>query len=261
MKMRLGLVVAACALGALLVAPPAHAVTQTVSSQANIFGAGHAAPPGTGCSTLPNGAGALPPSSSFAAGSLSALTFSSVTGQIRPQPGPDSGPDGSTIGGKNIQSTAGIASADDNGARFYLTGVFLTDAEPADPAPARLDFGSAGLGRGFSTLSPLIGQVFFIGDGLTGTGTGAVQQFQIPPTATRLFLGLEDAQGWTGSPGCYQDNVGSLSIANNLPDATATQCKKAKKKRKKKGKNAAQFSKKKKKKKSCKKKKKKKKKR
>src|SRR5262245_58841494 len=121
---RLGLLAALAALGALLASPPAHAVTQTVSSKANIFGAGHAAPPGTGCSNEAGGAGALPPSSSFAAGSLGALTFSSVTGQIRPQPGPDNGPDGSTAGGRNIQSVAGIAASDDDSARFYLTGVF-----------------------------------------------------------------------------------------------------------------------------------------
>jgi hypothetical protein len=261
MKLRLGLLVAVGALASLLLTPAANAVTVSVSSKANIFGAGHSAPPGTGCSAQPNGpAGTVPPSTSFAAGSVSRLTFSSVTGTTDPA-GTSLGPDGENLG-SNIESTAGIAGADDNAGRFYLTGVFLTGAEPADPAPARLNFGNTGLGHAFTTLSPQIGQSFFIGDGLTGTGSGAVQQFQIPPTATRLFLGFADAQAWVGSPGCYQDNTGSLSAVNNLPEppvATTTKCKK-KKKKKKKGKNAALVAKKKKKKKGCKKKKKKKKK-
>lgn len=257
MRSRLGLLVAVGALVAVLMPQSAHAVTASVSSKANIFGAGHSAPPGTGCSGEPNSpAGTLPPSAGIAPGSVSALAFSSVTGSVNAAGSP-LGPDGETPSGSNIQSTAGIAGADDNGGRFYLMGVFLTDAEPADPAPARLNFGALGLGHAFTTLSPQIAQAFFIGDGLTGTGSGTVQQFQVPPTATRLFLGFADALGWTGSPGCYQDNTGSLSVVNNLPAvAPSTKCKKAKKKKKKR-KSAALVSKKKKKK-GCKKKRKKK---
>ena len=37
--------------------------------------------------------------------------------------------------------------------------------------------------------------MFFIGDGLTGTGSGAVQQFVVPAGATRLFLASSDDLG------------------------------------------------------------------
>ena len=74
-------------------------------------------------------------------------------------------------------------------------------------------------------FAPLIGQVFFIGDGLTGTdaanvGSGSTQTFQVPTTATRLFLGFADAfnnfsTSGGGSPGAYGDNFGSLSVNIN----------------------------------------------
>jgi len=85
-----------------------------------------------------------------------------------------------------------------------LIGVFLTDAQPDGfSAPAALDFSSIGLA--FSTLSPELRQPFFIGDGLTGTGTGSVQSFLIPAGATRLFLGTGDGYGWF-------NNVGELEV-------------------------------------------------
>jgi len=93
---------------------------------------------------------------------------------------------------------------------MFLVGVFLTDATPADPAPARLDFTS---NDNFTSLTPLLGQTFFIGDGLTGTGVGARQQFTIPAAATRLFLGFADASFLRGNPGAYSDNAGSLTAA------------------------------------------------
>jgi hypothetical protein len=51
-------------------------------------------------------------------------------------------------------------------------------------------------------------QPFFIGDGLTGTGTGAVQDFIVPSGATRLFLGTMDAFGWF-------DNSGQFTVTVN----------------------------------------------
>ena len=59
-----------------------------------------------------------------------------------------------------------------------------------------------------------IGQVFFIGDGLTGTGSGAIQTFAVPDAATRLFLGVADAFAFGSDlpggrdPGFFDDNSG-----------------------------------------------------
>jgi hypothetical protein len=62
-----------------------------------------------------------------------------------------------------------------------------------------------------------LGQVFFIGDGLTDVGSGDVQTFVAPPGATRLFLGIADASGFTGDAGCYSDNVGSFQVEITTP--------------------------------------------
>src|SRR5262249_39942824 len=56
-----------------------------------------------------------------------------------------------------------------------------------------------------------LNQTFFIGDGLTGTGSGSVQVFHVPDGATRLYLGFADAFFFQGDPGYYDDNTGSLT--------------------------------------------------
>ncbi len=85
-----------------------------------------------------------------------------------------------------------------------LIGVFVGAGAPGSQAPASVDFSS---NTGFATLSPLLDQVFFIGDGLTGTGSGAVQQFVVPAGATRLFLASSDDLGASAN------NTGQFSVA------------------------------------------------
>jgi len=103
--------------------------------------------------------------------------------------------------------------------------VFLTDATPADPAPTSLNFTNNGtvgdIATSFTTLSPLLNQQFFIGDGLTGNGSGATQQFIVPNGATRFFLGFEDAGGYSGAPGQYQDNSGTLQASFTISGSAA----------------------------------------
>src|SRR5207244_8586602 len=91
-----------------------------------------------------------------------------------------------------------------------LVGVFLTDAVPQSPAPSTLNFLNTGLSQDFLSLSPTIGQVFFVGDGLANGNT--TQKFFIPAGATRLFLGFSDAPNQVGLPGAYADNTGSLNV-------------------------------------------------
>jgi hypothetical protein len=74
-----------------------------------------------------------------------------------------------------------------------LIGVFLDASVPSGTGPAGLDLSAAS--DGFAMLSPLLRQVFFIGDGLTGTGSGAAQRFVVPAGATRLLLGDSDGVG------------------------------------------------------------------
>ncbi len=182
-----------------------HAGTLTVSGMANIFGAGLAAPP-----PGPFGNGIVPP---FTAITICIfLTFTSVTGAASfggsifcPPDGCPSGTAGNT--GTNMNPQGGISGIiDDPGQIFFLAGVFLTDAPPLGPSPATLNFTGD---ENFTYLSPQIGQLFFVGDGLGNLGQ--TQTFEIPTGATRLFLGFADGNSFHGDPGFYQDNAGSLT--------------------------------------------------
>ncbi|MGO9339662.1 MAG: PEP-CTERM sorting domain-containing protein, partial [Terracidiphilus sp.] len=73
-----------------------------------------------------------------------------------------------------------------------------------------LDYQAGGnANEGLAAYSPTLNQIFFIGDGLTGTGTGAIQQFTVPVGATGLYLAAADSVGGSNN------NVGSLSVGVN----------------------------------------------
>jgi hypothetical protein len=185
----------------------ASATTIIVPSSANIFGSGHF---GAASTPAPSGGGggSAPPVFSLSAGLDRVLTFSSVTGSVDfGSATTPTGPDGGNFG-YQVASFNGIAGITGNASGF-LVGVFLDANEPTDPAPAPLDF--TVIGTSFTTLSPQLRQVFFIGDGLTGTSSGTVQQFTVPATATRLYLGLADSFEFNATPGSYHDNTGSFT--------------------------------------------------
>jgi hypothetical protein len=86
-----------------------------------------------------------------------------------------------------------------------LMAVFLAVVPPnAIAAPATLDF-STPASRDYTTLSPLLQQVFFVGDGLTSTNV--VQQIQIPVGATAFYLGTMDGFGWSNNSGSFNVQV------------------------------------------------------
>ena len=96
----------------------------------------------------------------------------------------------------------------------FLAGAFLGSTTPAS-LPANLDFSTSN----FASLSPMLNQAFFIGDGLTGDGTGSTQTFYVPTGATQLLLGLADACAYNGAPSCYADNSGSYSVTASITTA------------------------------------------
>ena len=103
----------------------------------------------------------------------------------------------------------------------YLVGVFVPSGGPTGAPPASLDFRSSGMGTSFAELSPLLDQAFFIGDGLTGNGSGSTQTFNVPAGASALYLGISDACGYHGDPGCYADNLGSFNVTYIFSDLPA----------------------------------------
>jgi PEP-CTERM motif len=93
-----------------------------------------------------------------------------------------------------------------------LVGVFLGPAQPnLSPAPVgTLDFSTLA-SRDFASLSPLLKQPFFIGDGRRNDGL-SVQQFIAPAGATRLYLGTMDGFGWWNNSGSFE------VTATNVPE-------------------------------------------
>jgi hypothetical protein len=109
----------------------------------------------------------------------------------------------------SLTSRGGISGIVDTQTNMFLVGVFTNGAPPSALAPRALDFSAGALGHDFQSLSPVLQQQFFIGDG--HTATGALQRFFAPPGATTLSLGFADGYNFSGTPGCYQDNSGALT--------------------------------------------------
>ena len=187
----------------------AHASNITVNATDVIYAAGSQ-------SSLASSVGGTVPAS-FSVSGDSSLTLS-VTGTIVLNNGSGNNSNGADGAGAAASSSSSSGYGSISGITLPgagdLVGVFLSAGGPSGPAPAALDFNIAGA-TSFTSLSPLIDQVFFIGDGLTGDGTGSTQTFYIPTGATEFYLGLSDACGYNGGPGCYGDNLGSYSVTVN----------------------------------------------
>lgn len=183
----------------------ASAETVIMPGTADIFSAGHPTVP-----PLAGGGGTLAPSFSLPPGTGRILTFSSVTGLIWFEAIYQNGPDGGPLpeGRTDVDSFGGISGMFHPSKVEFLAGVFTDDSEPTDPAPPRRN----GLtdSSQIELTDILLNQSFYIGDGLTGTGSGAVQGFHIPDSATRLHFGVLDAFNLQGTPSGYADNGGQF---------------------------------------------------
>ena len=170
----------------------------------NIWGAALKTPP----DPAGGGGGLLPKRIAAPSGAVH-MTMHNVTGEV--SWGPDekapNGPDGDTtglVGSWQITAVGGISGISDSTSYFYLVGVFLGKTQPAKP-PTAVNYAGH---RSSLSFHPRLGQVFFIGDGLTGNGK--TQQFRIPAGTKNLYLGFADALGGVGPPGWYGDNSRSL---------------------------------------------------
>ena len=199
-------------------------VLLVVPGTANIFSAGQ---------STAGGGGTLPPELDFLPVAGNVLTFTgpgipsgaAVTGTVSPCPACGFvGPDGANLGSQppatNINSAGtNLSPIQFTGDEMFLIGVFLAGAPGSgtglsSPVSSIGDYGAPGSGitSTQTSYSPLLGQTFFIGDGLTGNETGALQQFIVPVGATRLFFGFADALNFVGQAGMYGDNAGSLNV-------------------------------------------------
>jgi hypothetical protein len=174
--------------------------TVQVLGTANVFGAGLVSAPG---------GGSLPPTVPVQAGEAYSVDASGLVDCCgrTPQIGPDGVPGYSRVG------PAGGLSRIESSRAMMLTGVFLGSAVALAPPPAQLPVTDGS----FLTLSPAIGQVFFVGDGRSAS---VVQQFVAPSGATRMFLGIADAYGFVGNPDAYHDNPGAFYASVFLESST-----------------------------------------
>ena len=185
--------------------PQAALAADTVQATASVYGSGDG-------STAPVTVALLP--------TTNYLTFG-VTGSISFNGGgnyndPDGVGSASSSNISGINGLSGISSYDAG----YLAGVFLDAAGVSATTPASLVYAN-NAATALASYSPLLNQVFFIGDGLTGDGTGSLQKFFVPSGATRLLLGFADAGGYNGVPGSYGDNLGSLNVTSTIVGSPA----------------------------------------
>lgn len=203
----------ALALLSMSTAVVAHADTVTVNATDVIYAAGTQ-------SSVASSAGGTVPSSVSVSG-LNSLTFS-VSGTVIMNAGTGDNSNDADGAGAAVASSSSTGSGSLSGITLPgagdLVGVFLAPGGPSGSAPTALNFVGA---TNFASLSPALDQVFFIGDGLTGDGTGSTQIFNVPTGASQLYLGIADACGYNGAPGCYSDNRNSFSvITSGSPTAT-----------------------------------------
>jgi hypothetical protein len=180
-----------------------QAATVVIDARADIYSAG------LGAADKDRG-GVMPSALAVAPGGIT-ITFANVHGKTgcnndTPAADPDGG--GCAGGDTAIDAAGSISGIVNHKHTQFLVGVFLGAAPPAGP-PASLDFTD---NESFADLAPALNQVFFIGDGLTGTGSGDTQRFAIPAGATHLWLGIADAYSFHGAPSYYADNTGGLSV-------------------------------------------------
>jgi hypothetical protein len=211
----------------LVAVSPTWAQTKKVNANAEVSGAGYKS------ITTSDGSGILPAKIQLPADATTmvfAITGGSKTKGRCTAPcitvnGGGSYNDADGVGsasGENVSADQAISGIQTPTAGF-VAGVFESGA-PAGNPPATLDYNT--IGTNFSSFSPLMQQLFFIGDGLTGDGTGTVQVFYVPTGAKSLYLGLADACGYNGTPSCYGDNSGdfivsyAISTASGLPEIT-----------------------------------------
>jgi hypothetical protein len=89
------------------------------------------------------------------------------------------------------------------------TGPIVPDGAGAPAAPAKLDF-STQAARDYTSISPKLQQVFYIGNGQT---SGHVQQqIVVPANASYMFLGVMDGWEWDNNLGGFNMTITEAQI-------------------------------------------------
>jgi hypothetical protein len=151
-----------------------------------------------------------PPVINLPPGASGFLTFTGVSGSVAHGGNAANGPEGNATGiyTHGADSPGGPTPGAENGIADIaapingLVGVFLDASQPSlSAAPAARDYSTSASRDAATYTDLLLKQPFYVGDGLTTSGT--VQQFRIPPGATRLYLGPMDGHEWANNTGSF----------------------------------------------------------
>lgn len=142
-------------------------------------------------------------------GAVREFTFSNVTGTVGNSATSKRKTADGTSGAIDHRGGAENGISDIRSPQNALVGVFLSAMRPDATAPAAINYSSVA-SRNLTTYSPLLEQVFFIGDGLTNLGE--LQRFFAPKGATRLFLGTMDSYKWNDNVGSFQVSLSQKSV-------------------------------------------------
>ena len=146
------------------------------------------------------------------------LTISSVSGGAKNDPAQSTyfNADGSQQGTMYFYDDGASGGVSEHGMSDAtmplnsINGVFLSNTQPdSGTVPAALDF-TTQASRDYTSISPAVQQVFYIGDGQT---SGSVQQqIVVPAGATRFFLGTMDGWEWSNNVGGYTATITETAI-------------------------------------------------
>lgn len=183
-----------------------NVTSQTFDADSSPWLAGmpnNATVPGTDGNTTPARAPAQSPSKVNGVDITpgNSLFFRDCDGMTSYEDAASYGPDGNTdwIVAQTAVNGINTTSAPLNS----VVGIFLDDRAPNTWGLQTAGNFSSANSRDFTTLSPKLKQVFFIGDGVNSAGE--LQEFVVPAGATRLYIGLMDEKGW------WWDNTGTIS--------------------------------------------------
>ncbi len=184
----------------------------TVDGTAAIYGAG----------ILGNGVSTAPVAVSLGGESIFNIAATGFTHCCGSTPNTNADGTGGLVGNgnTNINGSSGISGISAIGRQMFLAGVFIdsNNFPTFGSGPSALSYGNGDYA--FTSFASVLNQAFFIGDGLTGTGSGIVQEFIAPASADTLLLGFVDGAAFTGAPRFYGDNNGSLEATVSAVLAT-----------------------------------------
>jgi hypothetical protein len=177
-----------------------------VDSRSNIFGYGELTPAPSG-----GGGGVVAVTINLTPGTNRVATFFNTGTAWWNASAGSNGPDGGNFAANTNIPAVGPISGYSAARSGHLVGLFLEAGSPVGLTPPPNFAYANASSLVLPSYSPAIRQVFYIGDGLTATGSGATQQFFVPDSATRLILGIADAFGFQGQAGAYNDNTGGYN--------------------------------------------------